>query len=224
MADQLNANKVKFAESKDMLLAVTQLQEMYKAGHFGANALADTYADTQKAMASGKYAMTVVPMGMPTDIEKSYPDVKADTFGFFTMPLVDNTLAPAHPAGPAKFIYSARSMLLRRSSISISCEDGEPAVSARQHGAVPLAQLHRSEEQVDTGAGRVSQELSGQDHRVSGSVNYLNPQWMDIGKDLTAMFTGALTPEEVLKNIDQRRADMAMAAKDAACPSSRQPL
>jgi raffinose/stachyose/melibiose transport system substrate-binding protein len=50
------------------------------------------------------------------------------------------------------------------------------------------------------------------------AVNYVNPQWMDIGKDLVAMFTGTLTPEDVLKNVDQRRADMATTAKDSNWP------
>ena len=50
------------------------------------------------------------------------------------------------------------------------------------------------------------------------AVNYVNPQWMDVGKDLTAMFTGAMTPEDVLKSIDQRRSDMATAAKDPNWP------
>jgi raffinose/stachyose/melibiose transport system substrate-binding protein len=39
---------------------------------------------------------------------------------------------------------------------------------------------------------------------------------MDVGKDLTAMFTGAITPEDVLTNIDQRRSDMATSAGDPA--------
>jgi raffinose/stachyose/melibiose transport system substrate-binding protein len=47
-------------------------------------------------------------------------------------------------------------------------------------------------------------------------VNYVKAQWMDIGKDITAMFTGAQTPEDVLKNVDKRRADLATAAKDPA--------
>ena len=36
-------------------------------------------------------------------------------------------------------------------------------------------------------------------------VNYLNPQWMDMGKDMVAMFTGSMTPEDVMASIDQRR-------------------
>ena len=38
------------------------------------------------------------------------------------------------------------------------------------------------------------------------AVTYVNPQWIDIGKDLTAMFTGAMQPEDVLVSIDKRRA------------------
>jgi len=48
------------------------------------------------------------------------------------------------------------------------------------------------------------------------AVNYVNPQWMDIGKDLTAMFTGGMDPEDVLTSIDKRRTDLAKAAKDLA--------
>jgi raffinose/stachyose/melibiose transport system substrate-binding protein len=48
------------------------------------------------------------------------------------------------------------------------------------------------------------------------AVTYVNPQWMEIGKDITAMFTGAMTPEQVLESIDKRRTDLARAARDPA--------
>ena len=46
------------------------------------------------------------------------------------------------------------------------------------------------------------------------AVKYVNPQWMDMGKDIVAMFTGTQTPQQFLANIDKRRADEAKAAKD----------
>ena len=46
------------------------------------------------------------------------------------------------------------------------------------------------------------------------AVKYVNPQWMDMGKDLVAMFTGTETPQQFLANIDKRRADEAKAASD----------
>src|SRR5690242_21517756 len=53
------------------------------------------------------------------------------------------------------------------------------------------------------------------------AVNYVNPQWIDMGKDIVSMFNGTLTPEGVLKSIDQRRTDMATAAKDPDRKSTR---
>ncbi len=57
LADQLNANKTTFADSKTMLQALQQLQEMYKSGYFGDNTMSDAYADANKTLAGGKYAM-----------------------------------------------------------------------------------------------------------------------------------------------------------------------
>ena len=37
-----------------------------------------------------------------------------------------------------------------------------------------------------------------------------------MGKDITVMFTGAMTPQDVAKSIDARRTDMAKTAKDPA--------
>ena len=46
-------------------------------------------------------------------------------------------------------------------------------------------------------------------------VLYFNEQWMDINADLAAMFIGDMTSEEVLKGIDERRAQLAEAAGDS---------
>ena len=46
-------------------------------------------------------------------------------------------------------------------------------------------------------------------------VLYFNEQWMDINADLAAMFIGDMTSDEVLEQIDARRAQLAQAAGDA---------
>src|SRR5512135_1281753 len=45
LADQLNANKAKFADNPTMLTALTELKELYDMGCMGKNALSDAYAD-----------------------------------------------------------------------------------------------------------------------------------------------------------------------------------
>ena len=47
-------------------------------------------------------------------------------------------------------------------------------------------------------------------------VSYIDPQWMDVGKDIDAMYSDIMTPEEVFENIDIRREEQAELAQDPA--------
>lgn len=217
LADKLNANEATFAASETMLTAIAQLQELYDMGCFGDNALSDTYTDTTKKLASGEYAMSLTTLTAPVAIESEYPDVPVDTFGFFPIPLVDNQLAPAHPAGPSKFIYS-----------------GSPHVAEAKQYLAFLMKPENLQYLLDNSDDFASLNFSGLKEKwnpaqqeflktyptktivYQDAVNYVNPQWMDIGKDLTGMFSGSMTPADVLTSIDQRRAEMAQTASDPA--------
>ena len=39
---------------------------------------------------------------------------------------------------------------------------------------------------------------------------------MDVGKDIDAMYTGTMTPDEVFQNIEKRRTEQAQLQKDPA--------
>lgn len=218
LADQLNANKTKFADNPTMLADLTQLKELYDLGCMGKNALSDAYADRTKIMSNGKVAMTVMSTGFPQEVEKDYPDVKADTWGFFVMPLADNQILNVNPAGPTKFIYSGSkhideakqyfNFLLQPENMQYYI-DNSPRANTLPFPGVKnkfTPELQAFFDSYKDKRGTVYQT----------AVNYVNPQWIDIGKDLVAMFSGSMTPEDVLKNVDQRRADMAKAAKDPA--------
>lgn len=217
LADKLNNNQATFAGNKTMLDALTQLQELIKLGYFGKNYMSNTFADTEKNMASGKYAMTVYNQGLPGQIEKAFPDVKADTFGFFVMPLADNQILNVNPAGPSRFIYS-----------------GSKNIDAAKQFLAYIAKQENLQYLIDNTPRYNTLPFSGLKDKYSDEIKkfystytkhgtvyqtqikYLNPQWMDMGKDLSAMFTGAMQPADVLKSIDKRRADAAKAAKDPA--------
>src|SRR5690606_16303079 len=79
---------------------------LYAKGCFGPDALSNEFANTENNLASGEYAMTVNRLGLPAQIESAYPEVSADTFGFFVIPLADNQIWNINPAAPSKFIYS----------------------------------------------------------------------------------------------------------------------
>ena len=47
-------------------------------------------------------------------------------------------------------------------------------------------------------------------------VKYIDPQFMDTGKDIEAMYTGAMTSEQVMESISRRRVEQAELQKDPA--------
>jgi raffinose/stachyose/melibiose transport system substrate-binding protein len=217
LADQLNANKATFADNEAMLTDLQQLKELYDAGFMGQNALSDTYADRTKALSDGKVAMILANLTFPQQVEHDYPDMKADNFGAFVIPLVDNQNLNINPAGPTKFIYSGSQHIdeakqyltfLSQPENLQYLLDNTPEMQTLPFTGVKSKLLPAQQDFLDahTQRGTVYQT----------AVNYVNPQWIDIGKDLTAMFTGAMEPKDVLTSIDKRRADLAKAAKDPA--------
>lgn len=217
LTDKLNNNQAKFADSAIMEQALTQLQEMVKLGFFGKNYMSNTYADTEKNMGSGKYAMTLANLSLPSVIEQAGLGAKAEDFGYFEIPLADNQILDMGTAGPTRFIYSGSKYIeeakeyfryLTKPENLQYFLDNDPTKNMLCFSGVKDKLTPEMKKFIDSYPKR------GTYYQIQ--IKYLNPQWMDMGKDLAAMFTGAQTPEDVLKNIDKRRADQAKAAKDPA--------
>ena len=216
LAAQLNANETQFADVAIMSEALTQLQELYDMGCFGDNALSDAFADANAKLANGEYAMALTTLTTPVSIESEY-GLAANTFGFFPIPLVDNQLSPAHPAGPSKFIYSGSehieeakqylAFLMEPENLQYLLDNTSEFADLNFSGL----QSKWTPEQQEYLAAYPAESIVYQD-----VVNYVNPQWMDIGRDLESMFIGSMTADEVLQSIDQRRAEMAATASDPA--------
>ena len=158
-----------------------------------------------------------LPLSMPAAVAADYPEVDPGIFGFFPIPTFDNQLQPVHPAGPAKFIYSGSENIDEaKQYLAFLTEpenlqyllDNEPQFVSLPFEGVEAAWDANQQAFFDTyeAGGIVYQDI----------VNYLNPQWMDIGKDMTDMFVGGMSPEDVMASIDQRRSEMATAAGDPA--------
>lgn len=217
LANKLNNNKTTFAANKTMLTSLTQLQELVHLGYFGKYYLSNTYADTEKNMANEEYAMTVYNQGLPGQIQKAFPNVKADDFGFFVMPLADNQILNVNPAGPSIFIYSGSknidaakqylAFLARPENLQYLI-DNTP-----KYNALPFTGV-KTKYSEDIKKFYNTYKKHGTVYQTQ--IKYVNPQWMDIGRDLSAMFTGAAKPIDILKSIDKRRSEAAQAAKDPA--------
>ena len=218
LADQLNSNRAKFADNKAMLTDLTELKEMYDLGFFGKNALSDAFADRTKAVADGKVAMTLMQSAFPADLKHDYPNSNPADWGVFVIPLDDNQLLNINPAGPTHFIYSGSQhiaeakqyldFLTQPENLQFYL-DNEP-----QFLTLPFPGLKTKFSPELQAFMDAHKDARGVVYQTE--VNYVNPQWMDIGKDITAMFTGDEKPADVLANVDKRRADLAEAAKDPA--------
>ena len=122
-----------------------------------------------------------------------------------------------NPAAPSKFIYSGSKnieaakayfeFLTRPENLQYML-DNEPQFAFLNFEGVQKELTADQQAFIDT--------YKKQGTVYQTAVNYVNPQWMDVGQDLTALVTDAMTPEEVLASIDQRRTDMATTAGDDA--------
>ncbi|PKM38902.1 MAG: hypothetical protein CVV04_13275 [Firmicutes bacterium HGW-Firmicutes-9] len=217
LVDALNGNTKKIADSAIMKTAVAQIKEMADKGYWGENYMADVYADQPAKMASGEYAMTVANQGLPQQIADLNSGLTADDIGFFVIPLADNQMLNVNPVGPTRFIYS-----------------GSANVEAAKQYLAFLAQPENLQYMIDNVAKFQNLPFSGLTPKYAGTVKefydmysekgtvlqtavkYVNPQWMEIGKEIVSVIQGMQDDMTMLGNLDKNRADQAMAAQDAA--------
>ena len=215
---KLNANQATLAGDQSASTAMTQINQLYQNGYFGTSALSNQFANTEKQMASGKFAMTINGLTEPNAINAASPNVQASSFGFFPIPILDNQLLPTHPAAPTKFIYSKGSHIAQAKQYLDFLAKPENLQYYVDHDT--------NSETVDFTGVKAKwtpdqQAFLNQYHAATtlvlqDGVNYVNPQWIDIGKDMTAMFTRQESPHQVLVKTDTRRTQEAQAAKDPA--------
>lgn len=217
LVDGLNSNKTTFAASAVMKKSLDQIKEMVDNGYWGEDYMANAYADGAKNFASGKYAMMVANQGFGAEVEAVGGDLKASDVGYFVIPLVDNQILNVNPVGPSRFIYS-----------------GSKNIDAAKQYLAYIAKAENLQYLIDNVSKYNTLPYSGLKDKYSDiikkfyatypthgtvlqtAVKYVNPQWMEIGKEMTAMILGDESSDDVLKNIDKNRADQAAAAKDAA--------
>ena len=219
LADALNANKANFAGNEKMLSNLRELKEMYDTGFFGDNALADTFAEAPAKLASGEVAMVVAPLAYSATVHSELPDSDPNNIGVFLMPIADNNILNVNPGGPTMFIYNKSPHIAEVKQYFDWLTQPEQLQffidSAPQVLTLPFSTVQRTKFTADQQALMDKyKERRGIVYQTA--VSYVTSQWMEIGKDITAMFTDAMTPEQVLESIDKRRGELAKAAKDPA--------
>jgi raffinose/stachyose/melibiose transport system substrate-binding protein len=217
LVDKLNNNETTFAENDTLKLILTQIKEMADKGYWGDNYMSNVYADAAKNIASGEYVMVVANQGFGTEVNTLDPSFSADNIGYFVMPLADNQTLNVNPSGPSRFIYSgSKNADAAKQYLAYLASDESLAYlteNVAKFNKLPYS--NAPSKYTDTIKDFYSRYPS-QGTVFQTAVKYVNPQWMDMGTNISALLLGEMTPEEVLGTIDKTRAEEASAAKDAA--------
>ena len=213
--NKLNANEVDLDSIPHLLNIITELDECAKAGYFGDDYLSNAWENAKEAIATERCAMTIAELGFRGEIEADYPDFKAtEKLGAFVMPWDDNKAVGVNPASNAyfinkdsKYVEEAKQFFefLAKPENLQKRLDGQPELSALCWPEIKSKYSDEDQKFLDS---------LTKANVVQTSVNYIDSQWMDVGKDLEAMYTGAMTPQDVLDTILRRRTEQAELQKD----------
>lgn len=219
--DKLNKNEIKLSDVPTMLQALEQMKEIADKGFYGPDFLANTGNTPEiiEWLVNRKAAMVLHNPGLVKEIQKAYPDCK-DEWGLFLIPIVDNQNYPFNPNGPARFVYkNGKNVEAVKKYLEFLTREDNLQYRVDHHPEWTNLDVTANIEQHWLPMELELIETIPQDKYrlvLQSGVKYFNEQWMEIGKDIEAMYIGAMTPQEVLKNIDDRRAKMAKAMGDPA--------
>lgn len=212
--NKLNKNEVDLDSIQELQTIISQLKEFADLGFYGDNYLSNSVENAKEAMANGKIAMFIAESAWRNEVKADFPDFDTNKMGIFVMPWGDNQAIGVNPASNAYFINKngkhvedAKKFFefLARPENLQKRLDGQPSLSEVCWPEIKSKYSKEDQEYIDSlQKGMVMQ----------AGVKYIDSQWMDVGKDLEAMYTGSLTPQQVLETIMNRRTEQAQLQKD----------
>lgn len=205
---KLNANKLKLADIPSYELALTQQKELADKGYFGKDFMADTWENSTKAMASGKYAMVLVYSTYQNEVQAAFPDSGADKWEMFPLPLAGNDQFAMSAGGivhvinkNSKNIDAARQYL----DFRVRADNAKSFYAARADlGATSLKDVAgKTTLAYDT---VLKNSAGGSTPDLQGGMQFFDIT--TIGKYVQELYLGSKTPKQVLEAIDNDRQKM----------------
>ncbi len=212
--DKLNKNEEDLDSVPELLTIISELKECADLGFYGTDYLSNSVENAKEAMANGKAAMFIAESAWRNEVKADFPDFDVNKLGIFAMPWGDNQTIGVNPASNAYFINKNGKHVkealqffdfLARPENLQKRLDGQPGLSEVCWPEIKSKYSDEDKAYIDSlNKGMVMQ----------AGVKYIDSQWMDIGKDLESMYTGASTPKQVLETIMNRRTEQAKLQKD----------
>ena len=214
--EKLNANEIDLDSIPDLLEIIRELKECAELGYFGKDFLSNSVESAKLAFVEEKTAMFISETAWIEETKGDYPQFDTSKAGIFVMPWGGNQVIGVNPASNAYFI-NKNCKHIEEAKLFFTYIARHENLLRRFEGETRLSELCWPEI-----PGRYSDENQAfldsypKAPVVQIAVNYIDSQWMDIGKDLEAMYVGSLTPEGVLETIMKRRTQQALLQRDPA--------
>ena len=212
--EKLNANEVDLDEIPELIEIIREIKECWDLGFFTEDATSRTVEEAKEAFYFGQCAMFVGEIAWIHEVKSSFAEFDESTAGIFVMPWGGNQVVGVNPASNALFI-SKRSAHIEEAKEFFAFLARKENLQKRLEGEPRLSELCWP--QIHGGySDEVLEFLDGLPKApvVQIAVNYIDNQWMDIGKDIENMFKGTLTPDDVLALMMERRRNQAVSGGD----------
>lgn len=211
--EDINTHKKTLQDIPELKTVISQMQEFQKLGYYGKDFMSNSVENGAKAFAEGKVAMVLDGFGWEQQINKDFPDT-TDNIGFFVMPWADNQILGISPPSNSYFIYTDSKYVddakgffdyLAKPEVLQQRLDGDPTSLALCWPEIKAKYPQSYTDYINS----LQQGLI-----MQVGVPYTGTQWMDVGKDIAAMYAGGMSPDTVVKNMQQRIDKLAKLAKD----------
>lgn len=212
--NKLNKNEVDLDSIPELQTIINELKECANLGFYGKDYLSNSVENAKEAIAKEKAAMFIAEPAWRNEVKADFPNFDISKLGIFVMPWGDNQAIGVNPSSNGYFINKNGKhikeaeeffdFLARHENLQKRL-DGQPGLS--EVCWPEIKSRYSKEDQA-----YINSLKKGMVMQVG--VKYINQQWMDVGKDLEAMYTGAMTPKQVLKSIMDRRTEQAKLEKD----------
>ena len=213
--NKLNANTLNIKTIVPLKTIVSQIKEFASLGYYGKDFMSNSVEGDYKAIADGKAAMVLEGIGWGAQLENDFPAMKGK-LGIFVMPWGDNQVIGINPASNAYFgnaksknqkeILQFFAFLARHDNL-VKRMNGDPQ-------ALSICWPEVTNKYPKDYSDYIKAHKTGT--VMQAAVKYIDSQWMDVGKDLEAMYAGALTVDQVMQTISDRRTEQAKLQKDPA--------
>lgn len=211
--DDLNTHKKTLNDIPELKTVVTQMQEFATLGYFGSDYMSNSTANGSKAFADGKVAMVLDGFGWEQQTNSDFPDTTGN-IGFFVMPWADSQVLGISPpsngyliTANSEYITEAKDFFnyLAQPEVLKKRLDGDPSALALCWPEIPAKYPKSYSDYMDTLKKEIVMQVA---------VPYTGTEWMDVGKDVAAMYSGAMTPDMLIENMQQRLDNQAKLMKD----------